>query len=81
MKLRKTIRSHELEVGDEVALYEGRYRGIEIGKINTTRKGKIMVYCQYNDRHLIFGQGLDPQRKVVIIVEGEPPVENGFYEI
>ncbi len=85
MKILKRIRAEELKLGDEVILFPERkiYHGLFIDTIERTKKGKVLAfYGNYrNSSNSIFGHGLDPKQWITIVIEGEPEITNGFYDI
>lgn len=65
----KTIRAHEVKIGDELVVCPNLY-GFQVGEIVTTPKGKLLFHssrCRAGGS--ILGCGVDPKQRVHIVVD------------
>ena len=80
MIVKKKIRVSDIQPGDvTLTNVDSRY-GVEVSRVERTKKGKILVMNRYGTNP-IFGLGLDPKQWIYVLVEGEPDPIIGLYEI
>jgi len=78
MRTIKTIRAHEVKVGDEITHFMSPCSW-EVGKIITTPKGKLLFLRAYDySNSPILGRGVDPNQRVHIMVDKEPELVEDF---